>query len=199
MKKVANSFTMSSISSNQLSPEESNDKSDNFTEVLDDVEVQIDKLRDNVLRLETEKGGLIDLLETIGGSLHSTSLSDLRKEETLLEIERLKCRLGDVVCGLEIRRLPSQKEALKKVDIEIVELVGIIEKDVSNKDGEQKCKSYLAACGGEVEGNVSTSEKFEKMVLDCSVEDQKRIKQRLAELLAQIHEIRSAEIAENYS
>ena len=52
------------------------------------------------------------------------------------------------------------------------------------------CTGFLAACGGDVMGKSQNCQKFEKLVLGCAVEDQKLIKKRLTELLAQIVEIK---------
>eukprot|EP00090_Calanus_glacialis_P025923 TRINITY_DN40652_c0_g1_i1.p1 TRINITY_DN40652_c0_g1~~TRINITY_DN40652_c0_g1_i1.p1 ORF type:complete len:227 (+),score=98.73 TRINITY_DN40652_c0_g1_i1:29-709(+) len=165
---------------------------DSIREVLDDVEAQIEKVREAVIRLSSERDSLIELLDSIGGSLDTTSLSDLHKEEAMLEVDRLTCRVGEVVCQVRIRRIPSQVEALKGVEEEMARLVDTVERDVSCEVGEQMCAGFLAACGGEVMGARQSCQKFEKMVLGCAVEDQKLVRKRLVELMVQIKEIRKA-------
>jgi len=164
--------------------------SDSIREVLDDVEAQIEKVREAVIRLNSERDGLVELLDSISFSLNTTSLSDLHKEEVILEVDRLRCRAGDVVCQVRTRRVASQVEALKGVEVEMARLVETVEREVDS--GELMCKGFIAACGGEVVGKSHSCQKFEKMVLGCALEDQKLIKKRLVELLAQIGEIRTA-------
>ena len=163
---------------------------DNIREVLDDVEAQIERVREAVNRLGEERDGLIELLDSIGGSVQTTSLSDMHKEETMLEVDRLKRRVGEVVCLVKTRRTQSQVESLKGVEEEMARLVSAVERDLEGLEGERMCTGFLAACGGDVMGKSQNCQKFEKLVLGCAVEDQKLIKKRLTELLAQIVEIK---------
>jgi len=169
-----------------------NSSPDSIREVLDDVEAQIDKVREAVLKLSMERDGLVDLLESISGSLNTTTLSDLHKEEVILEVERLRSRAEDVVCKVKTRRTESQVEALKGVEVEMTRLVQTVEREGGGEEGEFMCKGFLAACGGEVVGKIQSCEKFEKMVLGCALEDQKWVRRRLLEMLSHIAEVKKA-------
>jgi len=165
---------------------------DSVREVLDDVEAQIEKVRASVLSLSSERDGLVELLQSINESLQTSSLSDLHKEEVMLEVNRLNARAGDIVIEIKTRRTASQAEAMKGVEAEFSRLVKTVEID-GGQDAETMCKEYIAACGEDVWGQRQSCQKFEQLVLGCALEDQKLVKRRLEELLEQIGEIRKAE------
>merc|ERR1719342_1041884 len=66
---------------------------DNIRQVLDDVEAQIETLRERVAKIAQDKLGVVDVLDGINQSLIVTNLSELEKEEISLEVSRLKKEL----------------------------------------------------------------------------------------------------------
>ena len=171
-------------------PEEVGDNcNDNVRQVLDDVEAQIERLREAVTRLAEDKRGLLEVLEGVSQSVPETPLTAVEAEEVVLEVERLRGRVEEVMCGLETRRTNTQKESLLAVEAEISALVSLVETDPDGDRVSKTCRGYLAACGGPPsghEGPAISCHKFEKIVLGCAVEDQKMIRKRLTDLLSQI-------------
>ena len=156
---------------------------DNIRQVLDDVESQIEQLRESLSKLVKEKDSLNDVLEGIHQSLPDTELSLVEKEEISLEVVRLRGRVEDMQVKVVTRRTRSQMEAKKVLESEMMKLVKEVEQGGDNS--EQLCRSYLAACGGDSSEGV-TNHKFEKLILDCNVEDQKSIRLRLKDILQNI-------------
>ena len=155
---------------------------DNIRQVLDDVESQIEQLRESLSKLVKEKDSLNDVLEGIHQSLPDTELSLVEKEEISLEVARLRGRVEDMQVQVVTRRTRSQMEAKMVLESEMMKLVKEVEQGGDNS--EQLCRSYLAACGDSSEG--VTNHKFEKLILDCNVEDQKSIRLRLKDILQNI-------------
>ena len=156
------------------------------------MEAQIETLRDAVTRLDKDKQAVLEVLEGIGQTLPGTPLSEVEREEVELEVGRLRGRVEEVRCNLQTRRTDTQRQSLEAVEAKICQLVRLVETDCDGARSSQTCRGYLAACGGTEPGKEpgqaagQTCHKFEALVLGCAVEDQKRIRRRLADLLNQI-------------
>ena len=162
---------------------------DSVRQVLDDVEAQIETLREAVTRLAQDKRALLEVLEGIDQSLPGTPLSEVEREEVELEVDRLRGRAEEVSCALETRRTETQRQSLEAVEAKICQLVRQVQTEAEGAAGSSStCRGYLAACGGAESGQgpAQTCHKFEALVLGCAVEDQKMIRRRLSDLLNQI-------------
>ena len=157
---------------------------DSVRQVLDDVEAQIETLRDAVARLGRDKQALLEVLEGIGQSLPGTPLSEVEREEVELEVGRLTGRVEEVRCDLQTRRTDTQRQSLEAVEAKISQLVGLVQTETDGVLSSRTCRGYLAACGG-TESSL-TCHKFEALLLGCAVEDQKTVRRRLEDLLNQI-------------
>ena len=171
---------------------------DNVRQVLDDVEAQIERFREAVTKLSEDKMNLFDVLESIKHSLPGTDLTEVEKEEINFEVSRLRSRAEDAVCEVVSRRTAGQEEARKVLDMEVAKLVKMVEQDPDSGDSERVCRSYLAACdGGDAEAGagarVAVCHKFERLVLDCSVQDQKCVRLRLRDILQSILVLRQSQ------
>ena len=78
---------------------------DNVRQVLDDIEAQIEKLRDAVTKLSGDKRSLVEVLDSVSQGLPGpgTELSEVEREEIGLEVRRLRARAEDVRCDLVTR------------------------------------------------------------------------------------------------
>ena len=171
---------------------------DNVRQVLDDVEAQIERFREAVTKLSEDKMNLFDVLESIKHSLPGTDLTEVEREEINFEVSRLRGRAEDAVCEVVSRRTAGQEEARKVLDMEVAKLVKMVEQDPDSGDSERVCRSYLAACdGGDAEAGagarVAVCHKFERLVLDCSVQDQKCVRLRLRDILQSILVLRQSQ------
>ena len=63
---------------------------ENIRQVLDDVEAQIERMREQVAKIVTDKDNLTEVLDSINQSLANTELSDVEREEIGLEVSRLQ-------------------------------------------------------------------------------------------------------------
>ena len=126
---VIESLSENSDDNDQVMNDNNDDScNDNIRNVLDDVENQIEMLKEAVMKIVQDKASVTSLLESIGHNLPDTpELSTVEREELSLEVERLKSRLEDLKCEVVTRRSDSQVEAKKKVDEELLKLVKLVE------------------------------------------------------------------------
>ena len=126
---VIESLSENSDDNDQVMNDNNDDScNDNIRNVLDDVENQIDMLKEAVMKIVQDKASVTSLLESIGHNLPDTpELSTVEREELSLEVERLKSRLEDLKCEVVTRRSDSQVEAKNKVDEELLKLVKLVE------------------------------------------------------------------------
>ena len=126
---VIESLSENSDDNDQVMNDKNDDScNDNIRNVLDDVENQIEMLKEAVMKIVQDKASVTSLLESIGHNLPDTpELSTVEREELSLEVERLKSRLEDLKCEVVTRRSDSQVEAKNKVDEELLKLVKLVE------------------------------------------------------------------------
>ena len=126
---VIESLSENSDDNDQVMNDNNDDScNDNIRNVLDDVENQIEMLKEAVMKIVQDKASVTSLLESIGHNLPDTpELSTVEREELSLEVERLKSRLEDLKCEVVTRRSDSQVEAKNKVDEELLKLVKLVE------------------------------------------------------------------------
>ena len=126
---VIESLSENSDDNDQVMNDNNDDScNDNIRHVLDDVENQIEMLKEAVMKIVQDKASVTSLLESIGHNLPDTpELSTVEREELGLEVERLKSRLEDLKCDVVTRRSDSQVEAKNKVDEELLKLVKLVE------------------------------------------------------------------------
>jgi hypothetical protein len=158
-------------------------KSHSIREVLDGLEEQIESLRKAALRLQKEKEELMCTLRCVGEPGVLDQLGEVEAEEINGEVLRLVARLGCLHVGVQQHREAGQQECVLQIESEIEKLVGLVEGE-QFIEAEHLCRAYLGACGGD--GVVAGDDRFEKMLLGCSVEDQKVIRKKLEGFLEQI-------------
>ena len=109
-KSVTNPESNSKADNNEAAGNEEEEEAnischDNVRQVLDDIEAQIEKLRDAVTKLSGDKRSLMEVLESVSQGLPGpgTELSEVEREEIGLEVRRLRARAEDVRCDLVTR------------------------------------------------------------------------------------------------
>ena len=109
-KSVTNPESNSKADNNEASGNEEEDEvnlscHDNVRQVLDDIEAQIEKLREAVTKLSGDKLSLMEVLDSVSQGLPGpgTELSEVEREEIGLEVRRLRARAEDVRCDLVTR------------------------------------------------------------------------------------------------
>jgi len=150
---------------------------DSFTQVLDDIEQQVENLRVSALKLVEERDDILTTLETMANQDNLDKLDEVTKEEVAVVVARLAARAATIVINVDTPRSDSQAQALSQVNSAINDLILLIQTD-SDKAAETCCR-YLAACDIEGGHHRSVDLKFEKILLGCTAEDQKGIKKRM--------------------
>jgi len=153
---------------------------DRLLELLDQVELHVERLRKEAGQLEEERDTLFTTLDTIRNSELLATLDDNDREDILRYCERVTDRCVTVEVLVHTMRDRVQEEALYQVNRLIDSLVISIKSDPTAT--RVKCLSYMAACTSTSHQEVS-DKNFETAILGCTLDDQKRIRKRLQGLL----------------
>lgn len=158
-------------------------RSSHLLEALDDLETRVQSLRDTASALELEKESLIEIIHNVKNSQDMRNISDGEREELTLTAERLMNRTVTVEVSVETIRNPQQASSLQQAMLTIDE---ILKKVMDNLDGGKKqLMSMYAACTSEVPPGP-IDQKFQSIIIGCAIEDQKKIKRRLENLIRNI-------------
>lgn len=104
----------------------------------------------------------------------------------------LQHRLASVDVVIRPMRTLEQVEALNKTNQSIEQLHRMVVKEDRTR-ARRRCLSYINACLSDVNNNnnhsqsmMAVDEKFQMLIIGCSLEDQKAIKKKLEQILAEI-------------
>lgn len=159
-------------------------RSSHLLEALDDLEIRVQSLRDAASALELEKESLIELIHNVKNSQEMRNISDGEREELTLTAERLMSRTVTVEVSVETIRNPQQASSLQQATLIIDE---ILKKVMDNLEGGKKqLMSLYAACTSDVPPGP-IDQKFQTIIIGCAIEDQKKIKRRLENLIRNIN------------
>ncbi|KAG8581936.1 hypothetical protein GDO81_007852 [Engystomops pustulosus] len=158
-------------------------RSSHLLEVLDDLEIRVQTLRDSASALELEKETLLEMIHNVKNSQDMRNISDGEREELTLTAERLMGRTVTVEVSVETIRNPQQTLSLQQATSIIDE---ILKKVMDNLEGGKKLlMSLYASCISDVP-SVPIDQKFQSVIIGCALEDQKKIKRRLENLIRNI-------------
>lgn len=160
------------------SPEKSG--KERMLDLLDKMELRVERLRQEAFRLEEEKDKVLTTLVSLRTSDMLQNLQEVDRDDVLRYADRVTSRCLTVEVPLKIERDEVQEESLHVVNSMIDSLVVQLRADPAGS--RKQCMSYLNACSSSVEQDV-TDEAFEATVLSCSLDDQKLIQKRLQGLL----------------
>ncbi|XP_062583235.1 BAG family molecular chaperone regulator 2-like [Saccostrea cucullata] len=148
---------------------------------LDEIGNRVEKLREDAAKLETEREVLLSMLQGIQDKTsHNMPEVEVEKEDIEAMAERLVCRCLTVEIGVITPRSEEQEAALNKVN----KLLHEIEHQftINIEKSLPRAISYLNACLTEpMEGHID--HRFQGMVIECTIDDQKKIKRRLQSLV----------------
>ncbi|XP_069830579.1 BAG family molecular chaperone regulator 2 [Dendropsophus ebraccatus] len=158
-------------------------RSCHLLETLDDLEMRVQSLRDSASALELEKESLIETIHNVKNSQDMRNISDGEREELTLTAERLMDRTVTVEVSVETIRNPQQASSLQQATLIIDQ---ILQKVMDNLEGGRKqLMSLYAACTSDVP-SAPIDQKFQSVIIGCAIEDQKKIKRRLENLIRNI-------------
>uniref|UniRef100_A0A336LSV3 CSON003917 protein n=1 Tax=Culicoides sonorensis TaxID=179676 RepID=A0A336LSV3_CULSO len=156
-----------------------------FVKVLDHIDSRVETLRRDAMQLQSQTELLNMSIDLLKNHEHFHFLEDSEREEVECYVQRINGRLSTIELRVLTMRDQAQEESLHQVNRLIDEIL------ISNKDptsARHKCQQYLnACCSSDAQGNdfvdgFPTDKRFESALLGCSLDDQKRIKQRLISL-----------------
>ncbi|KAG6456191.1 BAG family molecular chaperone regulator 2 [Manduca sexta] len=154
---------------------------DRLIAVLDQVEMRVERLRKDTVRIEEEKDSLLSTLDSIKHSELLTDISECDKDDITRYADRILARAMTVEVAVRTDRDSQQEEALHQVNMYIDQLVMSVHDDAVV--AHSRCQTYMNACTSQPDPTSGTDKNFETAILGCTLDDQKRIKKRLQGLL----------------
>ncbi|KAK6107750.1 hypothetical protein QQG55_29440 [Brugia pahangi] len=161
---------------------------DDFNErmigMLDQVEKRVEQLRESAGQLEQEKESLINMLGNVN---LDSELLRLGQASRLLN----RCKTVEVVVNTP--RNAEQTKALTNVNNLIEAAMNKMKDDLNN--AKEAMKRFLNACSPDLpDGPID--QRFQTQVIECTADDQKKIRRRLAILISQIERAQRYSAAE---
>lgn len=148
---------------------------------LDEIGKRVEKLREDAVKLEAEKKVLLSMLQDVQDK-NSRNMPEVEVEEIEAMAERLVCRCLTVDIGIITPRTEEQETALNKVNKLMHEIEHQFNLDIQKT--LHRAKAYLNACLSEPVG-AHIDHRFQGMVIECTIDDQKKIRKRLECLVEQ--------------
>ncbi|KAH9364525.1 hypothetical protein HPB48_020954 [Haemaphysalis longicornis] len=134
---------------------------DRLVNMLDQVELRVEMLREHASALEKERKVLTDTLNAVANSQELASLPTDRREEMGLTVERLQLRVKAVEVSVSTPRSSEQEAALDQVEQFLTTLVLSMTTDPDR--ARAVCRSYLCACSTEASGPAD--QRFQAAIL----------------------------------
>ncbi|VDM42002.1 unnamed protein product [Toxocara canis] len=160
---------------------------DDFNEqmigMLDEVERRVEQLRESAGHLEQEKESLLDMLGNVNLNAEILRLGQGDRDDINATTNRLlnRCRAVEVVVNTP--RNSEQTKALNNVNSLIEGAVTKMQEDLKNS--KEMVQRMLNACSpDQPEGPID--QRFQAQVIECTADDQKKIRRRLANIITQI-------------
>lgn len=148
---------------------------------LDEIGKRVEKLREDAVKLEAEKKVLLSMLQDVQDK-NSRNMPEVEVEEIEAMTERLICRCLTVDIGIITPRTEEQETALNKVNKLMHEIEHQFNLDIQKT--LHRAKAYLNACLSEPVG-AHIDHRFQGMIIECNIDDQKKIRKRLECLVEQ--------------
>uniref|UniRef100_A0A0N5CF79 BAG domain-containing protein n=1 Tax=Strongyloides papillosus TaxID=174720 RepID=A0A0N5CF79_STREA len=158
------------------------DFNSSIIDVLDDTEARVEKLREQATALEQEKEQLLDILKHIKLNIDLLK-GEGDKEDVEVTSARILKRCEAVTVSVNTPRNPTQAKALAEIN-ELVEKACL--RIPENIEEAKEClKRYSNACNQDIPDGA-IDHKFEAKVIECTADDQKKVKKKLANIIKQI-------------
>ncbi|KAI6190523.1 hypothetical protein M3Y97_00127200 [Aphelenchoides bicaudatus] len=155
--------------------------------LLDEAEARVEQLRESAAKLEIEKEQLLDILSNLKLNTEVMRLGEGEKEDITATTDRIlkRCKAVDVVVNTP--RSEEQSRALEEVNNSIQTVVQKMQGDLnaSKDDCFQILEKYLNACSAD-EPTGPIDQRFQSKIIECTADDQKKIRRKLAQIIAQV-------------
>uniref|UniRef100_A0A914DAS4 BAG family molecular chaperone regulator 2 n=1 Tax=Acrobeloides nanus TaxID=290746 RepID=A0A914DAS4_9BILA len=156
--------------------------SDKLLDLLDEAEKRVEQLRETAAQLEQEKEQLLDTLNNV--KLNAELLRHQgERDDLLINADRIlnRCKAVDVVVSTP--RNEHQAKALEEVNILLQGVISKMQEDLNNS--KETVKRYLNACSPD-QPDGPIDQKFQAKIIECTADDQKKIRRKLAQIITQI-------------
>ncbi|XP_050425590.1 BAG family molecular chaperone regulator 2-like isoform X2 [Adelges cooleyi] len=142
--------------------------------VLEHAETVVEEMRQLIFKMEGEIDNVCKSIDSIKNSCSLSNFTATEKDEVYQRAERIISRCNDLQITVHTTRDEIQQNCLRDVNSSIDKIIKLIQVDPDN--ARSICRSYLDACGS---SGHNYDIAFEKVVLGCTLDDQKRIRKRL--------------------
>ncbi|KAH9523709.1 hypothetical protein Btru_040704 [Bulinus truncatus] len=148
---------------------------------LDSIEDSIENIFRKVKDLAQERDTLVTVLSQLEAeSNESETFREGQYQEILGHIDRLKQRCLSIDIKIHTVRTDEQETSFLKVNSLIKSLEHIcIQGNPGDETYKKQAESYLNACISDMPSGGPVDYKFQGMILDCKLEDQKQVRKRL--------------------
>ena len=150
--------------------------------MLDDVERRVEQLRESASQLEAEKESILDMLNSFSLNNELLRLGQGDREDINATANRLFARTKAVDVVVNTPRNEEQQKALTQVNQLIEGMIQKMAEDLVNS--KEQCRRFLNACSPDEEGPID--QRFQAQVIECTADDQKKIRRKLAQIINQI-------------
>ncbi|KAL3984680.1 hypothetical protein ACH3XW_35535 [Acanthocheilonema viteae] len=153
---------------------------DDFNErmigMLDQVEKRVEQLRESAGQLEQEKESLINMLGNVNLDSEMLRLGQGDRDDISATASRLLNRCKAVEVVVNTPRNAEQTQALNNVNNLIEAAINKMKEDLNN--AKEAMKRFLNACSPDLpDGPID--QRFQAQVIECTADDQKKIRRRL--------------------
>lgn len=154
---------------------------DRLIEVLDQVEMRVERLRKDTIRIVEERDSLLSTLDSVKHSELLSDIAECDRDDITRYADRILSRAHTVEVAVRTDRDAQQEESLHQVNMYIDQLVMSVHQDTVF--AHTRCQTFMNACTSQQDLSTGTDKNFESAILGCTLDDQKRIKKRLQGLL----------------
>jgi BCL2-associated athanogene 2 len=159
------------------------DVGDKVIGMLDEIERRVEHLREVATQMEQEREALLEMLGTMQMNKDMLRLGHGEREDLEATMNRLMTRCRTVEVTVNTPRNPEQQRALGAVNQQIEDLIHSMQNDITKSI--ECCSRLLNTCSPDVIAGP-IDQKFQAILIECTAEDQKRIRRRLAQLRSQM-------------
>ncbi|GMT09358.1 hypothetical protein PFISCL1PPCAC_655, partial [Pristionchus fissidentatus] len=158
------------------------DFNEQMVHMLDEIERRVEQLRDTAGLLEQEKESIVDMLGNFNLNTELMRLGAGDREDISATANRLMARTRAVEVLVGTPRNEEQQKALVQVNGLIEGMITKMSEDLLNS--KELCRRFLNACSPDEAGPID--QRFQAQVIECTADDQKKIRRKLAQIITQI-------------
>ncbi|KAK6624838.1 hypothetical protein RUM44_011702 [Polyplax serrata] len=153
---------------------------ENVIDILDEVERHVERIRKEAVQLEEEKETIFTTLDTLKHSHVMEDLNEAEKEDVQRYADRILARCSTIEVSVTTVRDHIQEDSLHQVNKYIDNMIKELKQDPAAT--QLKCLAFMNSCSSYCENGIE-DKNFERALLGCTADDQKRIKKRLQGLM----------------